>query len=176
ATADKTGRICLWDVATATRLQQLDAPGFYTWDPRQRIHSIGGIRSLAFAPDGKTLVVGGIGTIGNIDHLDGPARVEMFDTESGQSVHVFSGDSKGLVEQLVFHPEGKWLLGLGGDNAGFWQQYDVAEKKVAKSEKAPMHVHAAVPNDDATRLLTVGHGKIVVWDVEITAEPSGDNG
>jgi hypothetical protein len=100
----------------------------------------------------------------------------MFDTESGQSLHVFSGDAKGLVEQLVFHPEGKWLLGLGGDNAGFWQHYDVAEKKVAKSEKAPMHVHAAVLNDDAAQLLTVGHGKIVVWGIENVAESSEGNG
>src|SRR5262245_27406428 len=64
ATADKTGRICLWDVSTGLPLKQLKAPGFYTWDPRQRIHSIGGIRAVTFAPDGKSLVVGGIGTIG----------------------------------------------------------------------------------------------------------------
>jgi WD40 repeat protein len=170
ATADKTGRICLWDVSTGLQVKQLDAPGFYTWDPRQRIHSIGGIRSLAFAPDGKTLVAGGIGTIGNIDHLDGPARVEMFDLESGQSVHVFSGDAKGLVEQLVFHPEGQWLIGLGGDNGGFWQLYDLAEKKVAKSEKAPMHIHAAASSDDATQLFAVGHGKIVAWELADVTE------
>jgi WD40 repeat protein len=172
ATADKAGRICLWDVSTGLLIKQLEAPGFYTWDPRQRIHSIGGTRSLAFAPDGKTLAAGGIGTIGNIDHLDGPARVELFDTESGQSLHVFSGDAKGLVEQLIFHPSGNWLLGFGGDNAGFWQQYDLAEKKVATSEKAPMHVHAAVFNDDATQLFSVGHGKIVVWQIDSIAEPS----
>ena len=166
ATADKAGRICLWDVSTGARLRQLDASGFYTWDPRQRIHSIGGTRSLAFSPDGKWLLAGGIGTIGNIDHLDGPARVELFDIASGTSAHVFAGESKGLVEQLVFHPGGHWLLGLGGDNAGFWQAYDLAEKKVVKSEKAPMHVHAAALNDDATRLVAVGHGKIVVWQVE----------
>jgi WD40 repeat protein len=170
ATADKTGRICLWDVSTGVSLKQLEAPGFYTWDPRQRIHSIGGTRALAFAPDGKTLVAGGIGTIGNIDHLDGPARVELFDLESGQSLHVFSGDAKGLVEQLVFHPEGKWLLALGGDNAGFWQLYDLADKKVLKSEKAPMHIHAAATNDDATELLAVGHAKIVAWQIEGAAE------
>jgi WD40 repeat protein len=169
ATADKAGRICLWDVSTGTRLQQLDASGFYTWDPRQRIHSIGGIRSLAFTPDGKSLLAGGIGTIGNIDHLDGPARVEVFDLESGQSAHVFSGDAKGLVEQLVFSPDGKWLLGLGGDNGGFWQIYDLAEKKVIRSEKAPMHVHAVALSDDATQLCAVGHGKIIVWQVENVA-------
>ena len=166
ATADRAGRICLWDAASGQKIKQLDAPGFYTWDPKQRIHSIGGTRSLAFSPDGKFLVAGGIGTIGNIDHLDGPARVEVFDLATGQSVHVFLGDAKGLVEHFVFHPEGQWLIGLGGDNGGFWQLYDLTEKKVVRSEKAPMHVHAAVLGEDATQLFAAGHGKLIAWQVE----------
>jgi hypothetical protein len=68
------------------------------------------------------------------------------------------------------HAEGKWLLGLGGDNAGLWQLYDLAEKKVLRTEKAPMHFHAAAFNDDATQLFSVGHGKIVAWQLEPTSE------
>jgi WD40 repeat protein len=165
ATADKTGRICIWDVASGSKLAQLSAEGFYTWDPKQRIHSIGGTRALAFSPDGKTLVAGGIGKIGNIDHLDGPSRVEVFDWEAGTSLHTFEGDAKGLVEQLLFHPEGKWLVGLGGDNGGLVQLYDLAEKKVTRSEKAPMHVHAASLIEDATKLFAAGHGKLAVWEI-----------
>lgn len=165
ATADKTGRICLWDVASGSKLRVIEAPGFYTWDPRQRIHSIGGTRALAFSSDGKLLVAGGIGTIGNIDHLDGPARVEVFDTDSGQSVHVFSGEGKGLIEQLLFHPSEQILLGVGGDNGGLWQAHDLAEKKTIRSEKAPMHIYAAELSDDAKQLYAVGHGRIVVWEL-----------
>jgi WD40 repeat protein len=165
ATADKTGRLCLWNLADGQKLTQLDAPGFYTWDPKQRIHSIGGARAIAFSPDGKTLAVGGIGTIGNIDHLDGPARVEIFDLGAGKSVHVFE-EAKGLVEQLIFHPEGKWLVGLGGDNGGLIQFYDLAEKKVVKSDKAPMHVHAAALSEDGKQLFAAGHSKIAAWEIE----------
>lgn len=165
ATADKTGRICIWDVSGGGKLAQLDAPGFYTWDPKQRIHSIGGTRAVAFSPDGKTLAAGGIGTIGNIDHLDGPSRVEVFDLESGKSMHTFEGDAKGLVEQLVFHPEGKWLVAVGGDNGGLIQFYDLAEKKVFKSEKAPMHAHAAALSEDGKQLFAAGHGRILAWEI-----------
>jgi WD40 repeat protein len=164
ATADKTGRICVWDPASGGKIAQLTADGHYTWDPKQRIHSIGGTRSLAFSADGQTLVAGGIGKIGNIDHLDGPARVEVFDLASQASVHVFEGDAKGLVEQLVFHPSGL-LLGTGGDNGGYVQAYDLAEKKVIKSEKAPMHVHAATLSDDGARLYAAGHGKLAAWEI-----------
>src|SRR5262249_46289326 len=65
ATADKVGHIVVWDMATGKESKTLEAPGFYTWDGRQRIHSIGGPRGLAFSPDGKTLAVSGIGLIGN---------------------------------------------------------------------------------------------------------------
>jgi WD40 repeat protein len=165
ATADKTGRICIWDVSTGSKVTQLAADGFYTWDPKQRIHSIGGTRALAFSPDGKTLVAGGIGKIENIDHLDGPSRVEVFDWEAGKSLHTFEGEAKGLIEHLIFHHEGKWLVGLGGDNGGLVQFYDLAEKKVFKSEKAPMHVHAAALSEDASKLFAAGHGKVVVWEI-----------
>jgi WD40 repeat protein len=165
ATADRVGQICVWDLTAGSELARLQAPGFYTWDPKQRIHSIGGIRSLAFSPDSKTLVAGGIGRIGNIDHLDGPARVEAFDWQKGEKLHEFSGDGKGLIETLAFDPEGRWLLGLGGDNGGLLQAYDLVEKKVVRSEKAPMHIHAAVLNEASDKLFAAGHGRVVVWDL-----------
>ena len=37
------------------------------------------------------LAVGGIGKIGNIDHLEGKARVEVFDWQKGERTHEFPG-------------------------------------------------------------------------------------
>jgi WD40 repeat protein len=165
ATADRIGQICVWDVNTGAKVQTLQAPGFYTWDPRQRIHSIGGIRSLAFSPDGERIVAGGIGHINNIDHLDGPSRVEYFAWEKGEKLHEFLGDAKGLVESLVFGPDGKWVVGVGGDNGGLIQVYDLEAKKVVRSDKAPMHVHAAALSETADKLFACGHGKVGVWDL-----------
>ena len=165
ATADRVGQICIWDANTGSKLQTLQAPGFYTWDPKQRIHSIGGIRSVAFSPDGETIVAGGIGHIGNIDHLDGPSRVEVFAWQKGEKLHEFLGDAKGLVESFAFGPDSKWLIGVGGDNGGLIQIYDLEAKKVVKSEKAPMHVHACILNESADKLFACGHGKVGIWEV-----------
>jgi WD40 repeat protein len=165
ATADRVGQICIWDASSGSKVQTIQAPGFYTWDPKQRIHSIGGIRSVAFSPDSEKIVAGGIGHIGNIDHLDGPSRVEYFSWQKAEKLHEFLGDAKGLVESFAFGPDGKWVVGVGGDNGGLIQIYDLEAKKVVKSEKAPMHVHACVLNETADKLFACGHGKVGVWEL-----------
>lgn len=166
ASADRIGRVNVWDVSGGAKLATVDAPGLYTWDPKQRIHSIGGARSVAFSPDGKTIVVGGIGLIGNIDHLDGPARVEAFDWEKGEKLHEFVGEAKGLIESLEFSPNSEWIIGAGGDNGGLVYCLDLANKKVIKGEKAPMHIHAGALSETGDKLFLCGHGRIAVFTLE----------
>jgi WD40 repeat protein len=167
ATADKVGHIVVWEVATGKQVTTLEAPGLYTWDPKQRIHSIGGIRGLAFSPDGKYLAAGGIGHIGNIDHLDGPARVEVFEWQSGKATHLFAKTKfKGIVNKLLFHPQGDWLAAAGGAGDGLLFFMDLKNNKVIKEEKVKMHVHGIVMNDNAETLVAAGHGSLVVYQMK----------
>jgi WD40 repeat protein len=167
ATGDKVGHVVVWEVATGKELATLEAPVMYTWDPMQRRHSIGGIRSLAFSPDGKLLAVGGMGKVGNIDHLEGKARVEVFDWQKGERTHEFPGDKfNGLVEQLTFHPQGDWLLGAGGAGDGFLMFFNLQDKKVVRQEKVAMHVHAFALNEECTSIYAVGHGKIAIFEMK----------
>jgi WD40 repeat protein len=53
ATGDKVGHTAIWDAATGEKIGEVETPGLYTWDPRQRRHSIGGIRSLSFSNSTK---------------------------------------------------------------------------------------------------------------------------
>lgn len=163
ATGDKIGKVVIWDVASGERAGDIEAPGLYTWDPVQRIHSIGGIRSLAFSPDGSLLAVGGIGAIGNIDHLDAPARIEVFDWRTGERKLELAAKHKGLAERLSFSLDGASLLVAGGDHGGFLEQFQLSDGKSLFDAKAPMHIHdlAWTPSRDA--LVTVGHGKVAIW-------------
>jgi WD40 repeat protein len=166
ATGDKVGHVAVWDTKTGKPLGTLESSGMYTWDPVQRRHSIGGIRSLAFSPDGVQLAVGGIGKIGNVDHLEGKARVEVFDWKAGKSLIEFASDKfKGLVNHLAFAPDGAWLVGAGGANEGFILFHDVAKKKALREEKLPMHVHDFVLSPEGDTITAVGHNKIAVYEL-----------
>ncbi|MBD3674591.1 MAG: hypothetical protein HUJ26_13800 [Planctomycetaceae bacterium] len=172
ATGDRVGKIVIWNAENGEQVSQLEAPVMYTWDPRARRHSIGGIRSLAFSDDGGMLAVGGIGKIGNIDHLGGPHRIEVFDWQAGERKFEIENDKfKGLVEQLQFSPDGKWLVAAGGDHGGFVSIYNMEDGKEIITEKAPMHVHGMSFSEDFRTLYTVGHGKIALWELQGELEP-----
>ncbi|HEY7326654.1 MAG TPA: hypothetical protein VH592_03375 [Gemmataceae bacterium] len=161
ATADKIGHIVVWDVSSGKPVKTLEAPGMYTWDPVQRTHSIGGIRGLAFSADGKYLAAGGISKIGNVDHLDGKARIEIFDWQKGEKTHEYVDDKfKGIIEHLAFHPKGDWLLSAGGANDGFFLFFDLKSKKAVRQEKAAMHVHTFVLDEQGETIYAAGHGRI----------------
>jgi WD40 repeat protein len=162
ATGDKVGHVNIWAIEDGTRLASLEAPTFYTWDPVQRHHSIGGIRALAFSPDGSRLAVGGIGKIGNIDHLDSKPRIEVFAWRKGERLGAVQGEGRGLVERLEFHPGGDWLLGAGGYTDGFLLFSDPSGSKAIAQAKAPMYVHDFALNKAADAAYAVGHRQIAL--------------
>ena len=169
ATGDKVGHIVIWDTESFKPLKTLDAPGHYTWDPKARRHSIGGLRSLAFSPDTKQLYTGGIHKIGNVDHLGAKARIEVFDIDTGESLAVLSGSDKckGLVEHMEFHRDGKWLVAGGGAHKGWLLFVDPSPPKVIREVGLPMHVHEFSLNEVATQIFTVGHEKSVRLDLQV---------
>jgi hypothetical protein len=167
AAADKVGHIVVWETGSGKPAQTLEAPGMYTWDPVQRKHSIGGVRALAFSADGKYLAAGGISKVGNIDGLEGKARIEIFDWHNGAKTHEHvDGRFKGIIEHLAFHPQGDWLLGGGGANDGFFLFFDLKANKAIRQEKAAMHVHDFALDEKAGTIYAAGHGKIQMLEVK----------
>jgi WD40 repeat protein len=164
ATGDRIGHVVIWEVSTGRPAGAVDAPLLYTWDGTQRIRSIGGARGLAFSPDGRQLAVGGVGQIGNVDALQGPSRVEVFDWQQGRRLLEFTG-AQGIINRLEFHPRGDWLCAVGGGSNGIIMLYHTGRRAMLHQGNLPMHVHDLAFNEDHTTFYAVGHQKIVVTEI-----------
>jgi WD40 repeat protein len=164
ATGDRVGHVVIWDVANGRQSAVVEAPTLYTWDGTQRNRSIGGVRGLAFSPDGTHLAVGGVGQINNVDALQGPSRVEVFNLERRERVLEFTG-AQGIVNRLQYHPQDEWLMAIGGGGNGLVMFYDTGRRAMIHQGNVAMHVHEAVFNEDFTSLYAVGHQKIVVLEL-----------
>lgn len=163
ATGDRVGHVVIWEVATGRQLSSVEVPSLYTWDGVQRIRSIGGVRSLAFSPDGTQLAVGGVGQIGNVDGIGGPSRVEIHDWNRRQRVHEFQGQQQGIVNRLIWSAD--WLCGGGGGNNGFIFFHNPANRTIIHQMNLPMHTHDSIFSEDFTTLYHVGHQRIVVQEM-----------
>jgi len=169
ATGDRIGHVAVWDAETFQKIAELETPVMYTWDPKQRRHSIGGIRSLAFSADGNRLAVGGIGKIGNIDHLGGPARLEVFDLQSGtRQLEIEDGKKKGLIEQIAWSPTDDWIMTVGGDHNGFITFYDAESGEMLHQDGKGGHVHAAVYDRRFENIFLAAHQRVSRWSTSET--------
>ncbi len=166
ATGDKVGHVALWDAHKFQKVGELETPVMYTWDPKARLHSIGGIRSLAFSPDSQRLAVGGTGKIGNIDHLEGPARLEVFDRASGaRELELEDKNKKGLIEQILWSPDQQWIVTAGGDNNGFITIYDSKSGELVHQESQNGHVHGLASDESFGNLFVAAHERIARWTI-----------
>ena len=183
ASGDRIGEVRIWETATGNLVQQFQVPVLYTYDPRQRKRSIGGIRSLAFSPDNRQIAVGGIGQVQNVDGLAGAATVEVWDWNEPKQLFVAEAEGhKGIVNHLHFHTQSGWLIGAGGGSDGsfiaFWKPSDPEEMSECEdSEKTPAiqtyrvksegHIHRFCINSAGDRLFAAGHGKMEIWSLPV---------
>jgi WD40 repeat protein len=188
ATGDRAGTVCLWETASGKRLHRLKADDFYSQafyrDKQNSEYEWGGVRALAFAPDGKSVIAGGMGPADqNSAGTDGPMRLESFDVGTGksQAASVPPG-TKGLIMSMLFLPDNGWLVagGGGGQNGVgfgdlcFWQPGQIGKegKPVAPvAHKSVSVIREVVLNSDGNSVIAVGMqkdlaaGRIEVWDL-----------
>jgi WD40 repeat protein len=121
--ADLKGIVKVWDLATGKVARELDAKVLHKYDPTFRA-DIGGIRSMAFSPDGARLACSGITDVSNAFAGVGKPLVVLFEWKSGKRTLLRPAKNfRGTVWGVAFHPDG-FLAGAGGGAGGglwFWK-------------------------------------------------------
>jgi WD40 repeat protein len=156
---DLDGKIRQWEVATGNLARTFDASPLHTYEGGQQVH-YGGIRGLAFSPDAKWLVAGGLykgsNPLGNVQE---PLAIR-FEWESAKAVrnHLTEGTPNERIWGLQYHPEG-FLIGCIGGNKGqlvFWNE---AEEKPFHVFSLPNSARGLSLHSDGLRIATTHHDK-----------------
>jgi WD40 repeat protein len=152
------GFICLWETATGK-----DSNYFYNiWGEEGSVlipDHIGAIRSLAFSPDGKTLVSMCKGS---------NDAVHLWEATTGKYIRrlYVTGGEENSIESIAFSPDGRTLaIGLGTGGIGLW---DTTTGELAQGLWHDTHrILSLAFSPDGALLASCGEDETVhLWDMK----------
>lgn len=122
---DLAGEVRQWDVSTGQLVRTFDAKALHTYEGGQQVH-YGGVRSLAFSPDGKFVAASGLHKATNPLGAVNEPLVLVFEWESQKLVrsHVTSNSFKGIAFRATYLADGTLVSASGGSGGGaivFWK-------------------------------------------------------
>ncbi len=192
AAADRTGECLVWEVGSGAVAARFTAADFYTYDTAKRARSIGGIRALAFSPDGTKLALAGIGQVTNVDGFVGPARLELWDWQAARRDYAGQAKHQAIQNDVQFvapatppmpaNPSGSpatavgdstaasadpiipWIVTAGGgDSGGNVAFWKTSDSAPVHLAKPEGHAHQLLFDLDQGRMFLAGHGGFQIW-------------
>ena len=162
AAANMMGETRVWDLETGKQSAGWTTPDFTCWGIIKSHHYIGGIYDLTFSPDGRELLVCGMGPM--VDPMAGNGKQtwqryawqENPVRKIGEIRDVDAG--RGLMEVLRFHPDQKSFLMAGRLAQGKWNTalFDAVSGHMLHSLDTKMRITDAVWLNGGAQLALCG--------------------
>lgn len=167
--ADLKGNVLHWDQESGELIRRLDATVLCKYDPTFKA-DCGGIRSMAFSPDGRALACAGITDVTNAFAGIGKPVIVLFDWLTGGRKELMrpKEDWTGVMWGVAFHSPGL-ILGVGGGSSGgslwFWR---LGEPRSFFSFKLPSQTRDLDLHPDGKRLVTAHFdGAVRILDMSV---------
>jgi WD40 repeat protein len=143
ASAGFGGTVSLWNVATKKLLGSLSR------------HE-GGVRCLAFSPDGETIASGGF-----------DRTVRLWDVKSHEVKAILSGHA-GTIQALQFSPDGHTLVSGGDRSVALW---DVPKQRERATLQAPGYVWSIAVSPNGQMIAAgLDDGSVKLWQASTVEE------
>ena len=163
---DLMGVLKQWDTKTWKHVRDLDAKVLTKYDKTFKA-DCGGIRGMDFSPDGKQLVVCGIGNVTNAFAGVGEPTGVLFDFTTGKRLRVLKPAKKyrGTCWNIRFHPSGKFIVGSGGGSGMLWYWKPTADKAF-HSMKVSGCAYDVTFHPDGLRMAVATYNRtLVIYDL-----------
>ena len=165
AASDELCRVIVWEVSSGKEAARFDAAAFFTADWDRNNHPYGGLRALAFSPDGRSLALGGMKNT-DVAIINGHGLVQVYDWKAGKLTHDLKGGQHLQFETLWFPPGSEWLLALVG---GTPQKpslcfFDLKQKRLIKEIANHSTIFGLAVGDKGDTLYTVGRSLAAKWE------------
>ena len=164
AAVDELCHVIVWDVATGKQATRFEAAAFYKVDWDRNNHPWGGVRTMAFAPDGKRLALGGMQNT-DVAIINGPGFVQIFDWAAGKGLHEFKLGTNLQFESLWFHPRNEWLLTASGGGSTRIAFLDIDTGKTIHEFDSKMQTFGLAVDEAVETIYTVGRQRVVAWRI-----------
>jgi len=160
------GDVRVWDLADEAAGENHDgaatwnSPDFTCWGYTKTHHYCGGIYSLAFAPDGESLLGCGMGPMRDPMAGNGKMTWQRWNWRNGEKLdEIKEGQhGSGLMETLAWRPDGAYFVMAGRQAQGTWNAavFSASDGNLAASVDTKKRITQALFTSEGTSLLVSG--------------------
>jgi WD40 repeat protein len=167
AAANMMGDIKIWKLpasADGQPVAQWNSPDFTSWGTTKTHHYCGGIYSLAFSPDGSTLLCCGMGPMGDPMAGNGKMTWQRWNWQKGERLDQIKDGQHGtgLMEAIAWHPDGQHFIMAGRQAQGTWNAalFSAADGSLVHSIDTKKRItHARFTADGKSLILAGANGQ-----------------